>query len=103
MAVKDYPMTHQGVRDLDNPLPPSRINVGPDERAASTLSGAVLAGFGLGGGSPAGLLLAVMGGALAYRGFTGHCPAYAAAGINTARRSRRTFGVGSEQGGPRGE
>jgi len=86
--VMNYPMTRQGVRDLDNPLPPSQVNVGPNERAASTLGGAVLAGFGLGNGGLVGLLFAVAGGALAYRGVTGHCSAYAAAGINTARQRR---------------
>jgi len=80
-----YPMTHQGVRDLDNPIRPTAVNVGPNERALSALSGAILAGFGLGKGGPMGLLLLATGGALAYRGVTGHCSAYAAAGINTAR------------------
>jgi uncharacterized membrane protein len=86
-AVMNYPMTHQGVRDLDNPIRPrpSSVNVGPEERAASTVAGAVLAGIGLGRGGLVGLLFAAAGGALAYRGVTGHCSAYAAAGINTAR------------------
>lgn len=81
----DYPMTHQGVRDLDHPLRPTRVNVGPNERTISTLGGAILAGFGLGEGGIGGLLLAGMGGALLYRGITGHCSCYAMAGINTAR------------------
>jgi uncharacterized membrane protein len=82
-----YPMTHQGVRDLDNPIRPGRprVNVGPNERAASTLGGAILAGLGLGSGNLSGLILAALGGALVYRGLTGHCSAYAAAGVNTAR------------------
>jgi uncharacterized membrane protein len=81
-----YQMTHQGVRDLDRPVrPPSRVNVGPNERAASTVGGAVLAGLGMGRGGLLGLLLAAAGGALVYRGMTGHCSAYAAAGVNTAR------------------
>jgi uncharacterized membrane protein len=82
-----YPMTHQGVRDLNNPIRPgrSRVNVGPTERAVSNLGGALLAGFGLGRGGVAGLALAAVGGALVYRGATGHCHAYAAAGVSTAR------------------
>jgi len=84
-AVMEYPLTHQGVRDLDNPTRPTRVNVGPSERAVSAVGGGLLAGFGLGQGSAAGLLLAAVGGALAYRGVTGHCSAYAAAGINTNR------------------
>lgn len=82
-----YQMTHQGVRDLDNPIRPGRgrVNVGPNERAASVLGGAILAGLGAGRGTLPGLLLAALGGALVYRGVTGHCSAYAAAGVNTAR------------------
>jgi uncharacterized membrane protein len=82
-----YPMTHQGVRDLDNPIRPgrARVNVGPNERAASTFGGAVLAGLGLGRGDLLGLALAGLGAALAYRGTSGHCSLYQAAGINTNR------------------
>jgi len=83
--VMRYPMTHQGVRDLDNPIRPSRVNVGSSERLVSAAGGALLAGFGLGRGGLAGLLLAALGGALVYRGVTGHCSAYAAVGVNTAR------------------
>ena len=87
-AAPNYPLTHQGVRDLDHPIrrhPGSgRVNVGPVERTVSTLTGAVLAGFGVGNGGTVGLLLAAVGGALAYRGVTGHCPAYGAAGVSTA-------------------
>jgi uncharacterized membrane protein len=84
----EYPMTRQGVRDLDNPIrrrSGTGVNVGSGERAASTLGGAMLAGMGLAQGGFSGLLLIAAGGALAYRGVTGHCPAYAAAGIDTAR------------------
>lgn len=86
-ATTTYPMTHQGVRDLDNPIRPGRrrVNVGPNERALSTVGGAVLAGLGLSRGNLMGLVLAAAGGALVYRGVTGHCSAYAAAGVDTAR------------------
>lgn len=67
-----YPMTHQGVRDLDNPIGPARTSAGASGRALSAVGGAVLAGFGLGKGGPAGLLLAVAGGMLAWRGVSGH-------------------------------
>ena len=84
--AQQYQMTRQGVRDLDRPArPPSRVNVGPNERAASTMGGALLAGLGMGRGGLLGLLLAAAGGALVYRGMTGHCSTYAAAGVNTAR------------------
>ena len=83
--VIDYPTTRQGVRDLDNPRRSSKVNVGRTERAACTVGGAVLAGFGLSQANMLGLILAAVGGSLVYRGISGHCAAYAAAGINTAR------------------
>ncbi len=62
----------------------SSVNVGPNERALSSIGGALIAGLGVGRGGLAGLALAALGGALIYRGATGHCSAYAATGINTA-------------------
>ena len=59
-------------------------NVRPAERAVSILAGGVATGFGLGLGGMTGLLLIVGGGAFAYRGVTGHCPAYAVAGVTGA-------------------
>jgi uncharacterized membrane protein len=86
----NYPLTHQGVRNLDSPrraltAETSKVNVGSDERAVSTLSGGVLAGFALGMGGLCGLILGTVGAALVYRGLSGHCSAYAAIGINTAK------------------
>jgi len=83
--VKDFSMTSQGVRDLEGPVCPSRVNVGPNERTASTIGGAVIAGLGLLTGGFRGLALAALGGALVYRGTTGHCTAYAAVGMNTTQ------------------
>ena len=36
-TATQFPMTHQGVRDLDNPVRPAskKVNVGPNERVAS--------------------------------------------------------------------
>ena len=83
----DYQMTHQGVRDLNNPIARRRVNVGRNERALSTFGGAAVAGFALGfGGFWEILIGAAAGTALAYRGLTGHCSGYAASGISTARR-----------------
>jgi len=59
-------------------------NVGDAERLVSASAGAILVVQGLARRDLAGLLIAGVGGALAYRGATGHCAAYAAAGINTA-------------------
>lgn len=86
-----YPLTRQGVRDLDHPIHPnSQVNVGPAERTASLVGGAILAGFGLSRANPWGLLLAAAGGALVYRGVGGRSSAFAAIGRNTARRSSAT-------------
>ena len=87
MAVEHYQMTHQGVRDLDNPVRPHsvKVNVGPTERAASSVGGALLAGLGAGKGGVIGLALAAFGAALIYRGQSGHCSLYAATGVNTNR------------------
>jgi uncharacterized membrane protein len=85
-STANYPITHQGVRNLDSPRQaPIQVNVGPGERAASTVLGGLLAGFGMSRQGLGGYLLAAAGAALAYRGMTGHCSAYAAAGVNTAR------------------
>ena len=64
------------------------VNVGQYERWASAIGGGALAVYGvtrvLSGGSLGGAVLALVGGALIYRGTTGHCNVYQAAGINTA-------------------
>jgi len=52
------------------------INVGRDERAASVAAGSIVALLGLSRGSLPGLLMAGLGGALIYRGATGHCSVY---------------------------
>jgi len=63
---------------------PQPINVGNTERWVSLLTGGALAGYGLTRMSLGGLALAALGGALVYRGATGHCPGYQALGISTA-------------------
>lgn len=66
----------------------SETNVGEVERWASAIGGGALAVYGLtrvlSGSSLGGAVLALVGGALVYRGTTGHCNLYEAAGINTA-------------------
>jgi hypothetical protein len=64
------------------------VNVGQTERWWSAVGGGALAAFGLTRCSLRGLALAALGGALAYRGVTGHCVGYQALGINTAEDSR---------------
>jgi uncharacterized membrane protein len=60
------------------------VNVSEAERWASTIGGGALAVYGLTRGSVGGFVLALVGGALIYRGASGHCDLYAATGINTA-------------------
>lgn len=60
------------------------MNVGQVERLASVVGGGALVAYGLRQRSLAGVGLALLGGALAYRGTSGHCMVYQALGINTA-------------------
>jgi uncharacterized membrane protein len=60
------------------------LNVGNAERWASVLAGGAIAVAGLRAGSLTGLFGAALGGALLYRGLSGHCPAYSALGFDTA-------------------
>ncbi len=75
--------------DPTAPAPPAgggvlSVNVGEAERWASALTGGALVLYGLGKRSAGGLLLAVVGGAVAARGVTGHCGVYKALGLDTA-------------------
>lgn len=64
------------------------VNVGETERWASAIGGGALAIYGITqlikNGSWGGAVLALVGGSLVYRGTSGHCAMYEAAGINTA-------------------
>ena len=70
------------------PTQQNPINVGTGKRAVSVAAGAIVALLGLSRGSLPGLLVAGVGGALAYRGVTGHCPAYESLGLDTAHAAR---------------
>lgn len=61
-----------------------RVNVGDDERIASTAGGVILATVGMLRSGATGWLLLGIGASLVYRGTTGHCSAYKALGVNTA-------------------
>ena len=74
------------------------VNVGPVERIMSAAAGALLAKHGLKQRSLAGLFAAAAGGALAYRGASGHCHVYEALGVNTARDRTSLPGVRAQQG-----
>lgn len=60
------------------------VNLSHTERRISNLTGSVLAVMGLARGSLGGLVMAGLGGALLYRGMTGHCPMNAAVGRDTS-------------------
>jgi uncharacterized membrane protein len=62
-------------------------NVGDAERLASLLGGGALALYGLTRRTPAGLALALLGGALLYRGAAGRSNLYRSLGVNTAQTS----------------
>jgi uncharacterized membrane protein len=65
--------------------PATAVNVGEGERMASLIGGTAVALYGLSRGTLGGLGLALLGGSLIYRGVTGHCSAYQALGLDTAR------------------
>jgi len=52
------------------------VNVGSEERTASVAAGSIVALLGLSRGTLPGLIMAGLGGALIYRGATGHCSVY---------------------------
>jgi len=62
----------------------TEVNVGSTERWISAIAGGAIAVAGIRSRSLLGLAAAAAGGALVYRGATGHCSGYAALGINTA-------------------
>jgi uncharacterized membrane protein len=59
-------------------------NMNDPERWISVAAGAAIAAFGLRRRSAGGLVLAVLGGAVVWRGATGHCPLYESLGISSA-------------------
>ena len=79
----------KALRDMDDRREPqSQINVGQFERWVSGVGGGLLIVDGLRRLDFRGLAQAILGGALAYRGVTGHCQAYEALQINTAGKHR---------------
>jgi len=76
--LTNHSMTHQGIRDLDQPRQvtrndPMRLNVGDNERTLSALGGGALLTAGLVRGGCPGLAMIWTGAALLLRGVTGHC------------------------------
>jgi len=77
---------------------PARVNVAAPERLLSLCGGSALAAYGLKHATPGGLVLALAGAALAYRGLTGHCQVYGALGVTTAERQGPATSVPAGQG-----
>lgn len=61
-------------------------NVGNAERIPSAVAGAALVAYGLTRRNLPGVLMALAGGEMIFRGATGRCPVYGALGINTAEK-----------------
>lgn len=74
------------------------VNVGADERLVTGLAGGALALYGLTRGSLRGFALALIGGGLAYRAYTGHCPMYQRLGLNRSQASSNRAGVQARAG-----
>ncbi len=71
---------------LTHPAGESSKNVSDVERAASAVAGGAMVAYGLKQGGMLGTAMSLLGGGLLLRGATGHCPAYEAAGIDTAHK-----------------
>src|SRR5438874_9651795 len=74
------------------------VNVADTERMISLVGGGLMTLFGLRQGSLGGLCLALAGGALAYRGLTGHCDMYEALGVSTAEPRGAATSVPADRG-----
>jgi hypothetical protein len=75
----------EAISAIQSKLPQGYGNISDNERTLSLVGGGALALYGLSTRSP---LLALAGGYLAYRGYSGHCALYEALGIDTARPDR---------------
>src|SRR5689334_22015677 len=73
-------------------------NVGGTERLVSASAGTILVAQGLARRDLIGLIVAGVGGALAFRGATGHCAAYAELGVNTAHDTGRAGRAAEDRG-----
>ncbi len=99
MAVNETALTQAQIDRGEAPAAQSRgTNVNEIERWASAIGGGALAIYGLTRGTMGGVTLALLGGALLYRGATGHCELYDAIGFSTAGRTSENPNV-SVQGG----
>lgn len=72
------------------------MNVSNMERWVSMLAGGLLAGYAFRRRSPGAGLAALVSAGLLFRGGTGFCPVYGAAGVNTAKGTGRIADAGSD-------
>ena len=77
--IRDYEETEGNASD---------VNVGQAERLACAVGGAALVVAGLKKQNLAGAALALIGGGLAYRAWTGHCSLYESMSLSTAGKRR---------------
>jgi uncharacterized membrane protein len=76
----------------------AHVNVHNLERLGSVALGGGLAAIGLKHGSLSGWLLAAAGGALVYRGVSGHCQIYESLGIDTAQGHNAARAIPAQHG-----
>jgi uncharacterized membrane protein len=69
------------------------MNVGAMERIPSAVAGAALVAYGLTRRNLPGIVLAVAGGEMIYRGATGRCPIYGVLGLNTSKKGESPSAV----------
>ena len=81
-ATPKAPMPTQ-TASQPQPCQRRRINLSPNERKVSVIAGGALGLLGLSRRSIPGVALAALGGAVLYRGASGHCPVYEALGIDS--------------------
>src|SRR6476661_4346171 len=74
---------HRNTESITKFISDTTPNVGSTERVASAVAGGALVAYGLKQGGIAGILAAVAGGEMLFRGATGHCHVYDALGVDT--------------------
>jgi uncharacterized membrane protein len=88
MSTASTSEIRHGLREIGEqlgiqPASGASVNVGEMERWASAVGGGALVLYALSKLSVSGIAAAVVGGALIYRGMSGHCNAYESLGIDT--------------------
>jgi len=92
---KNMNTTQEQGRSIIDFVTDTSPNVNGPERIASALAGSALVGYGLKQGGVLGAAMSVLGSEMLFRGATGHCHVYDAAGIDTTSgtaRQRSPFG-----------